>query len=632
MAALKDSTIAGSLIIGGSLSFSGASRTVNLNTGVTSLLLPGGLDLATVAVNTLIGRAASGVLAALTALPAVSGTLVTALNATQLTSGTMPDGRFPVLLPTACKVDAANITAGTLPDARLPDPLPAISGTALISLNATQLTSGTMPDGRFPALLPAACKVNAENITTGILPDAQFPLSLPVVNGGNLTGLNASALFSGTIPDDRFPSSLPSTVGVNASTNLVSGFIPDGRFPATLPAVSGVNLTGITTAQIGGLATGVATFLATPSSANFRTMITDESGTGAILCAGGALSTPSGGTLTNCTGLPVATGISGLASGVAAFLATPSSANFRTMITDESGTGAILCAGGALGTPASGTLTNCTIPNLTGHITSVGNATSLGSFTLAQLSTAVSNANIARTDAAQTITGQQDIASIYVTGAASYTSTVSTSISSLGSVGIFSDGGDVTISSTGATRVGSDSEATLNTTSFGIFITESTGQIVITGYVPELQLGHSSDTTITRASAGLIAVEGVEQVNVSAPQTLTNKAIIPVQNSQSASYTLVIGDADKDILHPAASGAGDVFTIPDNASVAFAIGTRVRFINRDTTNAVSIAINTDTLTLSPGGTAGTRTLAAYGIATAIKITSTEWMISGTGLT
>jgi hypothetical protein len=54
---------------------------------------------------------------------------------------------------------------------------------------------------------------------------------------------------------------------------------------------------------------------------------------------GGALGTPSSGTLTSCTGLPIATGVSGLAANVAAFLAAPSSANMLAMVTDETGTG-----------------------------------------------------------------------------------------------------------------------------------------------------------------------------------------------------------------------------------------------------------------------------------------------------
>jgi len=56
------------------------------------------------------------------------------------------------------------------------------------------------------------------------------------------------------------------------------------------------------------------------------------------------LGTPSSGTLTSCTGLPISTGVSGLATGVAAFLATPSSANLKTAITDESGTGSLVFA------------------------------------------------------------------------------------------------------------------------------------------------------------------------------------------------------------------------------------------------------------------------------------------------
>jgi hypothetical protein len=79
-----------------------------------------------------------------------------------------------------------------------------------------------------------------------------------------------------------------------------------------------------------------------------------------------ALGTPASGTLTNATGLPVATGISGLGTGVATFLATPSSSNLAAAVTGETGTGALVFAESptlvtpALGTPASGVLTNCT--------------------------------------------------------------------------------------------------------------------------------------------------------------------------------------------------------------------------------------------------------------------------------
>ena len=101
------------------------------------------------------------------------------------------------------------------------------------------------------------------------------------------------------------------------------------------------------------------------------------------------------------------------------------------------------------------------------------------------------------------------------------------------------------------------------------------------------------------------------------------------QNAQTGSYTLVLADAGKHIYR--GSGGAATWTIPANSSVAYAIGTAITFINLSATN-VSIAITTDTMYLSSAGTTGTRTLAQYGSATALKITSTSWLISGSGLT
>jgi hypothetical protein len=103
------------------------------------------------------------------------------------------------------------------------------------------------------------------------------------------------------------------------------------------------------------------------------------------------------------------------------------------------------------------------------------------------------------------------------------------------------------------------------------------------------------------------------------------------QNSQSAAYTLVLADAGKHIFHPVADNNARTFTIPANSSVAYPIGTAITFINMAVAN-VTIAITSDTLTLSPAGTTGSRTLATNGSATCIKITSTQWLISGSGLT
>jgi hypothetical protein len=102
-------------------------------------------------------------------------------------------------------------------------------------------------------------------------------------------------------------------------------------------------------------------------------------------------------------------------------------------------------------------------------------------------------------------------------------------------------------------------------------------------------------------------------------------------NSQSAAYTLVLADSGKTIFHPAADNNARTFTIPANSSVAYAVGTVVSFINLAAAD-VTIAITTDTMYLGGDGATGSRTLAEYGIASALKVSSTDWVISGNGLT
>jgi hypothetical protein len=141
------------------------------------------------------------------------------------------------------------------------------------------------------------------------------------------------------------------------------------------------------------------------------------------------------------------------------------------------------------------------------------------------------------------------------------------------------------------------------------------------------------------ASAGYYASGGA--LGTPASGTLTNctaDGTNPVgfrnipQNSQSANYTCTLADAGDHILHPSADTTARTFTIPANSSVPYPIGTAITFINQSGAGVLTIAIASDTMRLAGAGTTGSRTLAANGVATALKIAATEWIISGGGLT
>jgi len=108
--------------------------------------------------------------------------------------------------------------------------------------------------------------------------------------------------------------------------------------------------------------------------------------------------------LSNATGLPVGSGISGFGSGVAAFLASATSDNLRTVMTDETGIGDLVFATNPvlvtpnIGTPSAGTLTNCTFPTL--------NQSTSGNAATATKITSITNSNIVQLVEVQTLTNK----------------------------------------------------------------------------------------------------------------------------------------------------------------------------------------------------------------------------------
>lgn len=126
-----------------------------------------------------------------------------------------------------------------------------------------------------------------------------------------------------------------------------------------------------------------------------------------------------------------------------------------------------------------------------------------------------------------------------------------------------------------------------------------------------------SDTTLGRFGAGVLGVEGVALY----PN-------IPV-DSKSAAYPIVLADAGRMLLHDGGDNNARTFTIPANGTIPFPVGTCISFFNG--VNVLTIAITTDTLVWAGPGTTGSRSLAANGMATAVKLLSTTWVISGVGL-
>lgn len=98
------------------------------------------------------------------------------------------------------------------------------------------------------------------------------------------------------------------------------------------------------------------------------------------------------------------------------------------------------------------------------------------------------------------------------------------------------------------------------------------------------------------------------------------------QNAQTGAYTLVAADAGKHIYHASGAGAA-AWVIPANASVAFAIGTAVTFVNESVT-APTLTITSDVLHYVNVGAVTTITIPQFNEVTILKVTATLWLASG----
>ena len=171
---------------------------------------------------------------------------------------------------------------------------------------------------------------------------------------------------------------------------------------------------------------------------------------------------------------------------------------------------------------------------------------------------------------------------------------------------------------------------TLVTPVLGVASATSINKVAITAPATSATLTIADGKTLTASNTITLAATNDSQTYTFPAATCNIGYLNIPQNSQSAAYTTVLADSGKHILHPSTDNNARTFTIDSNTNVPYAIGTVLTFINQ--INTVTIAITSDTMTLAGTATTGPRTLAANGIATAIKVGTTSWIISGTGLT
>ena len=190
-----------------------------------------------------------------------SGASLTALNASNLASGTIPDGRFPSTLPAVSGANLTNLPAATtIPVADESSdttcfPIFTTAATGSLALKSGSNLTFNSANGTLTATAFSGDGSALTNLS-GVIPDVVSDTSPQLggdldVNGNDITG-TGNVNLTGIITATTFSGSGASLDTLNAS-NLASGTIPDGRFPSTLPAISGASLTAVDAATLDGV-------------------------------------------------------------------------------------------------------------------------------------------------------------------------------------------------------------------------------------------------------------------------------------------------------------------------------------------------------------------------------------------
>lgn len=182
---------------------------------------------------------------------------------------------------------------------------------------------------------------------------------------------------------------------------------------------------------------------------------------------------------------------------------------------------------------------------------------------------------------------------------------------------------------TGSGAIVLATSATMVTPTLGVATATSLNKVTITAPASSATLTIADGKTLTASNT--LALAGTDSTTMTFPDTSASIGYLNVPvNSQSTNYTAVLTDSGKTIFHPSSDNNARTFTIPANSSVAYPLGTVLSFCNLAAAD-VTIAITSDTLYWTAAGGTGSRTLGQYGLATAVKLETTTWLISGLNL-